>query len=71
MATILDLYKANQSALGLDKIKTDQATTLANETPYSQDNGFAADTKVLSEDALKIARGGTLSSSKYSDVTPK
>jgi hypothetical protein len=71
MASILDLYKANQSALGLDKIKTDQASTLAAETPYSLDNGFAADTKVLSNDALKTARGGSLPSTKYTDTKPQ
>lgn len=69
MAQIVDLYKAQQSQLGTDKIGKD--TGNAKKTPYSTDDLQKIDAGVVSEERLKQARGGVLNSVKYSDTIKK
>lgn len=70
MATqLVDLYKAQQSQLGVDKISKD--TGNARKTPYSTDDLQKIDTGAVSEDRLKTARGGSLNTKKYSDTVKK
>ena len=71
MASILDLYNGAQKDLGLDKIKTDLNSIAARETPYSEDKGFNADTKVLTDDFLKSGRNGALNTTTYSSTVQK
>jgi hypothetical protein len=67
MATqIVDLYKAQKTQLGTDKIGKDSGN--ARKTPLSTDDLQKIDTKAVSEERLKQARGGVLNSKKYSDT---
>ena len=69
MAQIVDLYKAQQSQLGVDKIGKDIGN--AKKTPYSTDDLQKIDSGVVTEERLKQARGGVLNSTKYSDTVKK
>jgi hypothetical protein len=69
MATIEELFKANQSALGVDKISFTAGQ--AAITPFSLDDKKDADEKVLTAEKLKVGRTGTLNNAKYSDMMLK
>ncbi len=69
MSKILELYKAQQSALGVDKISF-EAGQAAN-TPYSIDDTKNADEQVLTAAKFKTGRGGDLKAAKYSDSVKK
>jgi hypothetical protein len=67
MSKILELYKASQSSLGVDKISF-TAGKAAN-TPYSTDDLQKIDEQVLTAAKFKTGRGGeVVSSPKYSDT---
>ena len=65
MSKILDLYKAQQSTLGVDKISY-QAGENA-KTPYTTNDLKEVDAKILTAEKFKVGRGGEISSKKYSD----
>ena len=69
MATLEELYKTQQSALGVDKISF-EAGKAAN-TPYSTNDLKKADEQVLTAAKFKTGRGGTITEKKYSDTKPK
>jgi len=62
---ILDIYKDSQSSLGTDKISF--AAGQAARTPYSEDDSFSPDAKVLTAEKFKTARTGNFNEAKYSD----
>jgi hypothetical protein len=68
MAQLLDLYNAQKSQLGVDKIV---ALGIAKQTPFSTDDLQKIDTGAVSEERLKQARGGILNTKKYSDTVKK
>jgi hypothetical protein len=65
MATLEELYKTQQSALGVDKISF-EAGKAAN-TPYSTNDLQKADEQVLTAAKFKTGRGGEKTFAKYSD----
>lgn len=65
MSKILDLYKAAQSSLGVDKIS--YAAGDNAKTPYTTNDLKKADEQVLTADKFKTGRGGAVTDSKYSD----
>jgi hypothetical protein len=65
MATLEELYKTQQSALGVDKISF-EAGKAAN-TPYSTNDLKKADEQVLTAAKFKSGRGGEKNFAKYSD----
>jgi hypothetical protein len=65
MATIEELYKAQQAALGVDGINFDAGVKA--KTPYTTDDLKKADEQILTADKFKTGRGGALSEKKYSD----
>ena len=65
MSKILELYEANKSALGVDKISF-EAGQAAN-TPYSTNDLKKVDEQVITATKFKTGRGGELKSAKYSD----
>jgi len=70
MSKILDLYKAQQSALGVDKIGFEAG--VAAKTPYTTDDLKKVDDQVLTAAKFKTGRGGEVTSSpKYSDSVKK
>lgn len=70
MSKILELYKASQSSLGVDKISF-EAGQAAN-TPYSTNDLKKIDDQVLTAAKFKTGRGGEVTSSpKYSDSVKK
>lgn len=70
MSKILELYKASQSSLGVDKISF-EAGQAAN-TPYSTNDLKKIDEQVLTAAKFKTGRGGEVTSSpKYSDSVKK
>ena len=69
MATLEELYKTQQSALGVDKISF-EAGKAAN-TPYSTNDLKKADEQVLTAEKFKTGRGGEVSEKKYSDTLKK
>ena len=69
MATIEELYKAQQSALGVDKINFDAGVNA--KTPYSTNDLKKADEQVLTAAKFKTGRLGDLNEKKYSDSKPK
>ena len=69
MATILDTYKAQQSALGIDKISFDAGVNA--KTPYTTNDLKKADEQVLTAAKFKTGRLGDLNEKKYSDSKPK
>jgi hypothetical protein len=66
MSKILELYKAAQSSLGVDKIGFDAG--VAAKTPYTTDDLKDIDAKVLNAEKFKVGRTGELKSAKYSDT---
>ena len=69
MATIEEIYKAQQSALGVDKINFDAGVNA--KTPYSTNDLKKVDDQVLTAERFKTGRGGEVSSTKYSDSVKK
>lgn len=65
MSKILETYKAQQSAIGVDKISF-EAGKAAN-TPYTTNDLKKADEQVLTADKFKVGRGGEKNFAKYSD----
>jgi hypothetical protein len=65
MSKILDLYKAQQSALGVDKISFEAGVNA--KTPYTTNDLKKVDDQVLTADKFKTGRGGAISEKKYSD----
>jgi len=66
MPTIEELYKAQQTSLGVDKIGFDAGVNA--KTPYTTNDLKKADEQVLTAEKFKTGRGGTLSEKKYSDT---
>ena len=69
MATLLDTYKAQQSALGVDKIGFDAGVNA--KTPYTTNDLKKVDDQVLTAAKFKTGRLGDLNEKKYSDSKPK
>ena len=69
MATIEELYKAQQSALGVDKIGFEAG--VAATTPYTTNDLKKADEQVLTAEKFKTGRGGEVNEKKYSDTVKK
>jgi len=69
MSKILELYKANEKALGVDKLGF--AAGVAAKTPYTTNDLKKADEQVLTADKFKQGRGGEKSFAKYSDSFKK
>jgi hypothetical protein len=69
MATIEELYKAQQSALGVDKIGFEAGVNA--KTPYTTNDLKKADEQVLTAAKFKVGRGGEVSDKKYSDSLKK
>jgi hypothetical protein len=65
MSKILDLYKAQQSALGVDKISKTAGD--AAKTPYTTNDLKKADDQILTADKFKTGRAGEKNFAKYSD----
>ena len=65
MSKILDLYKAQQSTLGVDKISFEAGTNA--KTPYTTNDLKKVDDQILTADKFKTGRGGAISEKKYSD----
>ena len=65
MSKILDLYKSQQSALGVDKISYEAGVNA--KTPYTTNDLKKVDDQVLTADRFKTGRGGAVSEKKYSD----
>ena len=65
MSKILDLYKAGQKDLGVDKIS--YAAFENAKTPYTTNDLKKADDKILTAAKLKIGREGDVNEKKYSD----
>jgi len=65
MATLEELYKAQQTSLGVDKISF-EAGKAAN-TPYSTNDLKKADEQVLTAAKFKTGRGGEKNFAKYSE----
>ncbi len=65
MSKILDLYKSQQSALGVDKISFEAGVNA--KTPYTTNDLKKVDEQVLTADKFKTGRGGAVSEKKYSD----
>lgn len=69
MSKILDLYEAQKSALGVDKISFDAGVNA--KTPYTTNDLKKADDQVLTAAKFKTGRGGELNEKKYSDNVGK
>jgi hypothetical protein len=69
MSKILDLYKSQQSALGVDKLGFNAG--VAAKTPYTTNDLKNADEQVLTAAKFKTGRGGEKNFAKYSDNRPK
>ena len=69
MSKILELYKAAQSALGLDKISFEAGVNA--KTPYTTNDLKKADEQVLTATKFKTGRGGEINAKKYSDSIGK
>ena len=69
MATILDTYKAQQSALGVDKLGFDAGVNA--KTPYTTNDLKKVDEQVLTAAKFKTGRGGEVNEKKYSDTMKK
>lgn len=65
MPTIEELYKAQQSALGVDKIGFEAGVNA--KTPYTTNDLKKADDQILTATKFKSGRGGEISEKKYSD----
>ena len=64
MSKILDLYKAQQSILGVDKISFDAGVSA--KTPYTTNDLKKVDEQILTAEKFKTGRGGSLNDKKYS-----
>ena len=69
MSKILELYKAQQSALGVDKISFEAGVN--SKTPYTTNDLKKADEQVLTAEKFKTGRGGAVNEKKYSDTFKK
>ena len=69
MSKILELYKAQQSALGVDKISFEAGVNA--KTPYTTNDLQKADDQVLNAAKFKVGRGGEVNEKKYSDTIKK
>ena len=69
MSKILELYKAAQSSLGVDKISFEAGKNA--QTPYTTNDLKKVDEQVLTADKFKVGRGGAVSEKKYSDSIKK
>jgi hypothetical protein len=69
MPTIEELYKAQQSALGVDKIGFEAGVNA--KTPYTTNDLKKADDQILTADKFKTGRGGAINEKKYSDTFKK
>jgi hypothetical protein len=65
MATLEELYKTQQSALGVDKIGFD--ASIAAKTPYSTNDLKKVDEQVVTATKFKTGRGGEKNFAKYSE----
>lgn len=65
MSKILDLYKAAQKSLGVDKISFTAGDNA--KTPYTTNDLKQADKNILTAKKFKVGRGGEVSEKKYSD----
>ena len=69
MPTIEELYNAQQSALGVDKISFDAGVNA--KTPYTTNDLQKADDQILTAAKFKVGRGGEVNEKKYSDTLKK
>lgn len=69
MSKILEIYEAQQSALGVDKISFDAGVNA--KTPYTTNDLKKADDQVLTAAKFKTGRGGEVNEKKYSDSIKK
>jgi hypothetical protein len=69
MSKILELYKAQQSALGVDKISFEAGVNA--KTPYTTNDLQKADDQILNAAKFKVGRGGEVNEKKYSDTLKK
>lgn len=69
MSKILELYKAAQSSLGVDKISYEAGKNA--QTPYTTNDLKKVDDVVLTADKFNVGRRGSLSDKKYSDSVKK
>jgi hypothetical protein len=69
MSKILELYKAAQSSLGVDKISYEAGNNA--KTPYTTNDLKKADEQVLTASKYKVGRGGEVNDKKYSDSVKK
>ena len=69
MSKILELYKANESALGVDKISFEAGVNA--KTPYTTNDLKKVDDQVLNAEKFKVGRGGEVNDKKYSDSVKK
>lgn len=69
MSKILELYDAQQSALGVDKISFEAGVNA--KTPYTTNDLKKADDQVLTAAKFKTGRGGEVNEKKYSDSIKK
>ena len=65
MATIEEMYKAQQTSLGVDKIGFDAGINA--KTPYTTNDLAKADEQILTAEKFKTGRGGEKNFAKYSD----
>lgn len=67
MSKILELYKAAQKSLGVDKISKEAG--VKSQTPYTTNDLKKVDEQVLTATKYKTGRGGEVASApKYSDA---
>ena len=69
MSKILEIYEANKSALGVDKISFDAGVNA--KTPYTTNDLQKVDDAVLNAAKFKVGRGGEVNDKKYSDSVKK
>ena len=69
MATLEELYKAQQTALGVSAISFDAGVNA--KTPYTTNDLKKVDDQILTATKFNTGRGGTKAFSKYSDSKPK
>jgi hypothetical protein len=69
MPTIEETYKAQQSALGVDKIGFEAGVNA--KTPYTTNDLKKVDEQMLTATKFKTGRGGDVNEKKYSDTFKK
>jgi hypothetical protein len=69
MSKILELYKAAQSSLGVDKISYEAGKNA--QTPYTTNDLKKVDDQILTADKFKVGRTGVVTGTKYSDSVKK